>query len=203
MILFATNPIWTSLGNIIAFKEPITRRMIISFTVAFIGIVLLTKDQLSTSSDHTLGNLSAIVSAFLFAVYLISGKKARTQMSNLNFAIVMYAICGFFFLMASLLSGAPFISNYSAISWLSVAGLIIVPTLLGHFLFTYVMSWMNLAVMTCGKLIEPVIASFIAYFIFREKITIMTYVAFVFTSFAIINLFWPQIKRSLHHQFNK
>lgn len=203
MILFATNPIWTALGNVIAFKEPITRRMIVSFVIAFIGIILLTKDQINTSAEHTVGNISALVSALLFAIYLISGKKARAQISNSHFAIVMYAVCGFFFLSASLISGAPFIEGYTGISWLSVAGLIIVPTLLGHFLFTYVMSSMNLAIMTCGKLIEPVIASFIAYFVFQEQLTTMTYVAFVLTSISIMNLFWPQIRRSFKSNLRK
>ncbi len=203
MILFATNPIWTALGNIVAFKEPITRRMILSFTIAFLGIILLTKDQINTSAEHTFGNISALVSAFLFAIYLISGKKARARIPNSHFAIVMYTVCGFFFLIASIMSGAPFVEGYSNISWLSVAGLIIVPTLLGHFLFTYVMSSMNLAIMTCGKLIEPVIASFIAYFVFQEELTTMTYVAFVLTSLAIVNLFWPQIRSSFRDQLRK
>jgi hypothetical protein len=38
------------------------------------------------------------------------------------------------------------------------------------------------------------LASFIAYFLFQEKLSPATYVAFVFTSIAILNLFWPQIK---------
>lgn len=201
MILFATNPIWTALGNIIAFKQPITRRMVISFCIAFLGIILLTKDQLTSSTENTYGNVSALVSAVLFAVYLITGKKARLKMSNTSFAILQYSFCGFFFFLASLFTGAHFISGYSTVSWVSVAGLILIPTLLGHFLFSSVMNHMNLAVMTCGKLIEPVIASFIAYFLFKEDLSPMTYVAFLLTSIAILNLFWPQIWPQLKARF--
>lgn len=203
MILFATNPIWTALGNIIAFKEPIRKRTALSFAIAFLGIFLLTKDQLSSAEQNSLGNISALASAFLFAIYLITGKKARLKMSNSSYAILQYGICGFFFLLTSLLTGKNFIEGYSMISWLSVAGLILVPTFLGHFLFSSVMNRMNLAVMTCGKLIEPIFASFIAYFLFAEEVSMMTYVAFFLTSLAIINLFWPQIRTSLYDQFRK
>ena len=203
MILFATNPIWTALGNVVAFKEPITLRTSFSFLIAFIGIFLLTKDQFASASQNTLGNLSALASAFLFAIYLITGKKARLKMSNANYAVLQYGVCGFFFLITSLLTGHNFVEGYQTISWIAVAGLISVPTLLGHFLFSAVMNHMNLAVMTCGKLIEPIIASFLAYFLFQEEVSKMTYIAFILTSISILNLFWLQIKSSLKSQFIK
>lgn len=205
MILFATNPIWTALFNIYAFKEKITARMLASFCMAFIGIFLLAKDQIKFSTENNLGNLSAFLSAGFYALYLITGKKARATISNLNFASLQYSVCAFLFFIATVLSAifskTNFIINltqgYSQTSWLSILALVAFPTLLGHFLFTHVMSQMNLAIMTCGKLIEPVLASFMAYFLFQEKLGPITYVAFSCTSLAILNLFWPQIKNNL------
>ena len=65
------------------------------------------------------------------------------------------------------------------------------------------MNYMNLAVMTCGKLIEPVIASIIAFLVFNETLDSATYVAFACTAIAILNLFWPQIKLAYQTQANK
>lgn len=201
MILFATNPIWTAVFNIYAFKEKITFRMWTSFFIAFIGIYLLVQDQLKFSSENSLGNLSALVTAIFYAIYLITGKKARMNISNLNFACLQYAFCAILFLIASVFTKSELIGDYSQISWVSVLGLVLIPTLLGHFLFTHIMSHMNLAVMTCGKLIEPVLATIMAYFLFQEKLTAMTAVAFVFTSIAILNLFWPQIKFAFKNNY--
>ncbi len=198
MILFATNPIWTAIFNIYAFKEKITSRMWISFLIAFFGIYVLVQDQLKFSQENNLGNLSALVTAVFYAIYLITGKKARMNISNLNFASLQYTVCASFFALACFFSDSNPVASYSQISWISVLGLVFVPTLLGHFLFTHVMSHMNLAVMTCGKLIEPVLATILAYFLFQEKITSTTLIAFAFTSVAILNLFWPQIRPVKH-----
>lgn len=203
MILFATNPIWTALINIYAFKEKITPRMLISFFIAFTGIFLLTKDQLTYSSENNLGNASAIITALLYAIYVITTKKARRHVSNLNFASLQYSVCAICFLTATLYTQSNFIEGYKAISWISVLGLVALPTLLGHFLFSHCMSSMNLAVMTCGKLIEPVIASIIAFLVFNETLDSATYVAFACTAIAILNLFWPQIKLAYQTQANK
>ena len=203
MILFATNPIWTALFNIYAFNEKITLRMWTSFLIAFVGIYLLVQDQLQFSAENNLGNISALMTAVLYAIYLITGKKARMHVSNLNFASLQYSVCAIFFMMASLFTKSNFIKGYTEISWISVLGLVALPTLLGHFLFTHVISHMNLAVMTCGKLIEPVLAAIMAYFLFQEKLTTMTALAFLFTSLAVVNLFWPQIRSAGKNYFNK
>ncbi len=197
MILFATNPIWTAIFNIYAFKEKITARMWVSFLIAFFGIYILVQDQLKFSQENNLGNFSALITAVFYAIYLITGKKARMNISNLNFASLQYSVCALFFGLACLFANSNPVASYSQISWISVLGLVFIPTLLGHFLFTQVMSHMNLAVMTCGKLIEPVLATILAYFLFQEKITSTTLIAFVFTSIAILNLFWPELRSKL------
>jgi drug/metabolite transporter (DMT)-like permease len=194
MILFATTPLWTAIFNIFAFKERIQARTLVSFFIAFLGVFLLAKDQFNSASQNSTGNLSALISAVLCALYLITGKKARLHVSNLNFASLQYSVCAFCFLVATLFTQADFFEGYTQISWYSVLGLVALPTLLGHFLFSYLMQHMNLAVMTCGKLIEPVLASLTAVLLFQENITAMTFVAFTLTSLAILNLFWPQIK---------
>lgn len=194
MILFATNPIWTAILNTYVFKQKINRRMTISFSIAFFAIFLLTGNPLSSHNINNWGNISALASALLYAVFLITSKKARLKVSNLQFASLQYSTCACFFLLASLIAKSDLIAGYTQISWFAVLGLVAFPTLLGHFLFTYLMDKMNLTVMTCGKLIEPVLASFIAYFLFQEQLSAATYLAFALTSFAILNLFWPQIK---------
>jgi len=52
---------------------------------------------------------------------------------------------------------------------------------------------MNLAFMTCGKLIEPVIASIIAYYLFSEQLGSLAFFAFALTGFSVVLLFWPSL----------
>ena len=82
-------------------------------------------------------------------------------------------------------------------SWLAVAGLIILPTFLGHFVLTNLVNTMNLGILSCGKLIEPIIASILAYLIFKESLTTSFYISFGLTSTSVVILFWPQIRNYL------
>ena len=53
---------------------------------------------------------------------------------------------------------------------------------------------MDLSVLTCGKLIEPILASIMAYYVFSEVTLDGAGLAFIMTAAGVIILFWPQIK---------
>ncbi len=186
MVLFATNPIWASIGGRLYFNEKIYRRVYAAYFIAFLGILYLVWSNLTFTPEYNLGNLSALISALFYAAYMLTGNQA--------YSTYQYMTCAFFFLIASLFTGHNFIEGYSSSSWLAVVGLIIFPTFLGHFVLTHLVSTMNLGIMSCGKLIEPIFASILAYFIFKESLTASFYVSFGLTSTSVIILFWPQIR---------
>lgn len=194
MVLFATNPIWSSVGSCFFFKDHIAPRIYGAYTLAFTGIIYLVYNSLNFSPEQLQGNISALISAVFYAAYMLSGKKARENHSNKIYATYQYLTCALLFFMVTLLNQQPFIENYSAVSWLAVMGLVALPTFLGHFLMTHLVKTMSLAILTCGKLIEPVIASFIAYFLFHETLSNSIYVSFSMTFLSVIILFWPQLK---------
>jgi drug/metabolite transporter (DMT)-like permease len=194
MVLFATNPIWASIGGLLYFNEKIYRRVYVAYFIALLGILYLVWSNLQFSPEYTLGNSSALISALFYSAYMLTGKKARQTFSTQVYSTYQFMTCAFFFFIASLLSGQDFIEGYNSISWLSVAGLIILPTFLGHFILSHLVNRINLGILTCGKLIEPIMASIMAYFIFNESLTTSFFIAFSLTSVSVIILFWPQIK---------
>ncbi|OFZ31236.1 MAG: hypothetical protein A2622_01160 [Bdellovibrionales bacterium RIFCSPHIGHO2_01_FULL_40_29] len=195
MIFFATNPIWSTLGSIFFFNERFTRRLGLAYLLALSGITLLVSHQFDLNSTGFLGDISAIASALLFSAYILTGKRARIYYSNSVYASFQYLIGAICFFLAVLISGHDF-TNHSTISWTAVAGLVIFPTLLGHLSFSYLMSTMNLSLMSCGKLIEPVLASIIAYFVFGELLTPHAIMAFILTASALFVLFMPSLRFS-------
>lgn len=194
MVLFATNPIWASIGGLLYFNEKIYRRVYVAYFIAFLGILYLVWSNLEFSPEYTLGNCSALVSALFYSAYMLTGKKARQSFSTQVYSTYQFMTCAFFFLVASLFSGHDFVEGYTTISWLAVAGLVILPTFLGHFILNYLVNTINLGILSCGKLMEPVLASIMAYFIFHEALTSSFYVPFGLTSISVVILFWPQIK---------
>jgi len=195
MILFATNPIWASIGGLLFFQEKIKSRVIFSYALAFTGTLILVFENLKFSPENNSGNIIALISAFVYAAYMITSKKARAHSSNEQYALIQYSVTAICFLGLSLITQAR-LTGYDHISWWSVLGLIALPTFLGHFSFTYLVKHMNLAFMTCGKLIEPVIASIIAYYLFSEKLGSMAFLSFSLTGISVLLLFWPSLSKT-------
>lgn len=194
MILFASNPVWASLGAILYFKEKISSRLVTAYILALSSIVILVFGKVEFKSDNFYGDLSAVVSAFLYAAYMLTGKKARHYYNNSLFSVLLYGTCaGFFFLNGFFVTQNQF-TGYDTISWIAVAGQILIPTFLGHFSFTYLVSSMNMSLMTCGKLLEPIMASVIAYYLFNETLSPLAWISFGLTAAAVIILFYPSIK---------
>lgn len=194
MILFATNPVWATLGGQVFFKEYIKPRVIYSYMLALIGVFMLVAQNLQLTPENHLGNVAALVSAFFYALYMLTSKKARLHMENNNFSLIQYSTCALLFAGAVLATDSP-MTGFDAVSWWAVLGLIIFPTFLGHMSFTYLVKHMNLGLMSCGKLIEPIIATIFAYFLFNEHLGSYAIYAFILTGVSVLILFWPTINK--------
>lgn len=194
MILFATNPVWATLGGQVFFKEYIKPRVIFSYMLALIGVFMLVAQNLQLTPENHFGNVSALISAFFYALYMLTSKKARLHMANNDFSLILYSTCALMFGIAVLSTNAP-MTGFDAISWWSILGLIIFPTFLGHMSFTYLVKHMNLGLMSCGKLIEPIIATIFAYFLFNEHLGNNAIYAFILTGVSVLILFWPTINK--------
>ena len=152
---------------------------------------MLIKDQISLTQGFRSGDLVSLVSAFLISGYLITSKMLRQKIASTIFTSSLYFITSLYFLAWGTYQGVDFI-NYPASTWYAIAGLILIPTLLGHNLFSYLLGHMNINILSCGKLLEPIVASVAAYFLFAESIYESTALAFLLTSSAVVLLFLPQ-----------
>ncbi len=189
MILFALNPLFTAIGARIFFNERLEKNVITSYVFAFIGLYFLVNDRLGLTNTSWKGEISALLASVLYSAYTLLSKRSRTQINNWDFGIGSYFVCAICFLLTTWVSEAPF-TGFSGSSWLAVLGIIIVPTLLGHSLFTYLVNHLNINWMSCGKLIEPTFSVIVAYFVFHEVISTNTALAFVCTSVAVVFLFF-------------
>lgn len=196
MILFALNPIWASIGGIVFFKEKLRWNTIVAYILAFASLSFFLLQSITFDPAHAKGNSSAVISALFFAIYMITGKKARQSTENIPYAFIQYGTCAICFLISCLVTKAPML-DYGSISWITVAGLVFIPTFLGHFSMTYLVKHIDLSILTCGKLIEPLLASLIAYFVFHEHLLPGAGTAFTGTAAAVLVLFWPQLSRKV------
>ncbi|PIS10828.1 MAG: hypothetical protein COT73_07260, partial [Bdellovibrio sp. CG10_big_fil_rev_8_21_14_0_10_47_8] len=113
--------------------------------------------------------------------------KARGHVSNEQYAWVIYLWTALLFFIVGSLQHVQWI-HYPPITWIAISANILGPTLLGHVLFTYLLKYMNINWMSCGKLMEPAISALVATFLFGELVTPSIIAAFVMTVLASIAL---------------
>lgn len=190
MILYSTNPLFTALGAFLFFHEKLPRRVIPAYILAFIGIYQLVRHNLNFAPAHLPGDAMALLSGIFLSAYILTGHQARKTLSNWHFSFLVYSVTGMLFGLTGLARGEEFF-NYPSVTWLSIIGLVIFPTLLGHVLFMYLLRHLNINFMSCGKLLEPAIASVAALWLFNEELKSETWVAFVFTGAAVLILLIP------------
>ncbi|GIL16505.1 MAG: permease [Oligoflexia bacterium] len=197
MIIFAINPLFTAAGATVFLKEHFQKKLIFAYILAVFGIYQLVHHNLRFDSDYLWGDISALFSAVLFSAYVLTGRKAREIHTTKGYTFLVYGLASFCFLTLALVKKTE-LTNYPAQTWMAIAGLVLFPTLLGHALFSYLMKHMNLNWMSCGKLIEPVLSSIVAIWLFQENLTTSTWIAFGFTSISVLILFspWEKMKRS-------
>ncbi len=196
MILFATNPLFVALGQWWLFKEKPPRRSLIAYFLAFTAVALLFQESRNNLNSQLGGDLSALASSLFFSIYILLSKKSREVFTNSVFTSVMYLSTAVFFAVLLFASQKSW-TGYPINTWLAIAGQVFFSTLLGHALISYLMKYLNVTLMTTGKLAEPVMASIVASFAFNEKLSNYVGLAFLLTAVSLYLLFWPFKKSSV------
>lgn len=200
-ILYSCNPLISSFLAAVLFKEKLTWKFFISYFIALIGLLLLFQKDVSEATnlwgnlfaiEFKKGEFAAFLAAISFAVYINFSKKARRSYNNKTYAKVKYTTAALLFLIWGSSQGQ-IIWPVPMQGWIAILGQVLLPTLLGHFLFSYLLKSMDIQLMTCGKLIEPVFSSLLAYYILHESLRPNTWWAFLFMSIALLILFSKSI----------
>jgi drug/metabolite transporter (DMT)-like permease len=120
--------------------------------VSFVGVVLVSGVDLQISVKSFLGDLAALVSAALAAVYIIAGSKAQRTLETTTYTTICYFVCSITALPMALIAENQ-IFSFSAKEWWILLGLILGAQLLGHSMFNSVL-----------KRVSPAIVSLIVFF---------------------------------------
>lgn len=191
MVYFTLNPVFTAFGAWIFFREKISVRHLASMILGFSGVVWMMRESFVVRPELFLGDVLGFLCALAFSAYVLSGKYLRNRMDNAPLALGIYIVCGVWFMGAMLLLGAPF-SGYSNMGWIGIAGLTIGSTLLGHFLLMYIVKFLNVNLISCATLVEPVFTAITAYWLFSEPVSRGTVIGFILIALGVLVLYSPK-----------
>jgi len=148
-------------------RDGITRNEIIGTVIGMAGIIFLGTADLHIGWDTFLGDIICFASMLFFASYLAISRRSRDVADIWIFIVPVYAVAGLFCLAVT-----PFFVNpiqaYSTWEILMIAGLAVVPTILGHSSLLYCMKHLRSQVVAIGTLGQFIFAGIMAFFMLSE-----------------------------------
>jgi drug/metabolite transporter (DMT)-like permease len=131
------------------------------------------------------GDMLALLGAVMASGYLIIGSKMREKMDTFSYILIVYTITAFIVLLVVFLGSYPAL-GFKSSSYTSVVLLAIVPQLIGHTSFNWVLKHLKTSMVAITILGEPIGASILAYLFFSESISIMQFAGMLAIFTAII-----------------
>jgi drug/metabolite transporter (DMT)-like permease len=160
-VLVSTSPIYVLLlARLMKVKVyPID---VVAAVMAVIGVTIMNYPLIM---GQLIGNLVAIGSAFATAIYTILLNRRSWDAEPLVLTSNIYLVASLVILPLTLVQG---FGTFNLTSWLAVGGLVALPTLVGHSTVIYLSKRIRPQVIDTFTLLEPVVATSLAYLIFRQ-----------------------------------
>ena len=158
--LVALQPIFAALFVKLTGGE-IPSRAWLGMLVSFAGVLLISGIDLQISLRAFLGDLAALLSAALAAVYMIFGARAQRTLETSTYTSICYFVCAITALPMALIAGNQ-IFNFSSREWWIVLGLVFGAQILGHTVFNSVLKRSSPAVVSLAVFFEVPTSSIIA-----------------------------------------
>lgn len=166
MVLISMSPLFTLSGGALIFGTKFSLKEVLITFIAIVGSLIMALHTGTFDLGEMYGNGMALLGAFLIAVYLLIGRYCRKSVTTTTYTFIVYSFATLSLGLITLRSKVP-LMEHSLKDWLIFLLLAIVPTLLGHSLFSYALKYVKAAFISTVVLFEPVITIVLAMFIFQ------------------------------------
>ena len=165
--LVALQPIFTAL--FVKFTGGhIPTRAWLGMAVSFSGVLLVSGVDLHISFHSFLGDLAALISAALAALYMMAGSRAQETIETTTYTTVAYFVCAFTALPLALFSGMQ-VFHFHAREWWIVVGLVLGAQILGHTMFNAALKRVSPAVVSLIVFFEVPVSAILAFWWLNQK----------------------------------
>jgi len=167
----------------------IPSRAWLGMVVSFSGVVLISGVDLTISLRAFMGDLAAIISAALAAMYMMAGSKAQKTLETTSYTTICYFVCAITAIPFVVLGGFNF-WNFTANQWWIVLGLIVGAQILGHTMFNSALKRVSPAVVSLIIFFEVPVSSVLAIWWLdqRPPIGILPGIILILTGCALVVL---------------
>lgn len=170
VVLVNTHPLWVALLEVFFLKARLGRAVILGLIIGLAGSVVValpSGGEFSVGSNPLLGSALALIGAITVAVYFTIGRKLRGGLSLLTYIWLVYSCAALVLLLAVIVTGTP-ILGYVPQAYLWLLSMALIPQLVGHSSFNYVLKFLPATYVSIATQLEPATSAAIAYFLFTE-----------------------------------
>ncbi len=168
VVLVTASPILVAVASSVLFGERVARRAIAGILVGLAGAAIVSGGDLIVVSGRAAGgDLLAVAGAVAAAGYFVAGRRLRQDLSLLTYVATVYATCALLLWPAAVLSGAR-LTGFPAKTWGLFVLMALVPQMLGHTVFNYLLKDVSATVVAISIMGEPIGSTLLALAFFGE-----------------------------------
>lgn len=185
VVLVTTTPLWVAIFSPLVLKESIRRSVVIGLVVSMTGGVivglgnacelsngrLICQEQIF-GGKAMLGNLLALIGAWMAAGYMMMGRQLRKKLNTITYTAFVYGVAAMILLCVVFIRDEP-VFSYNGKTYLWLLALGIVPQLLGHSLFNWSLKYISAAYVSLTLLGEPIGTMILALIFLKESPTLL------------------------------
>ncbi|MGI9623672.1 MAG: DMT family transporter [Acidimicrobiales bacterium] len=173
-LIAVLQPVPLLIAGILFFGERVTRTETMWVAMAVVGAVIMVVSSSTSGTGDIKGDLVAVASMLMTAVYFVGSKQARQSLDTLPFMVGLWFWSTVVLVPIVLISGQNFDPG-TADEWLRVVGVALLPGA-GHFLINYSHRATPLSVVGVLQLFIPVGATILALFLLDQDVSVWQWI---------------------------
>ncbi len=187
VVLVTTQPIFVAIFSHILLREKINLIIFSAILLALFGSFIISGGDFKIGKANFVGDILALIGAVMAAAYLLCGRVVRQKLSLISYIFLVYFISAFVLGVLCVIWETP-LYPYPAKTFLWFILLGLIPTVIGHTLYNWALKYLRAYLVGISILGEPVGATILAYFIFKQIPPTSTYLgaAAIFTGIFLV-----------------
>lgn len=181
VVFVSTGPLWVAIFSPLLLNERLTRVAIVGLVLALIGGTVIGLSDACTIQNgiqcpefgqvlqgrSAWGNFLALCGALAVSGYLIIGRKVRAKMSLIPYIFLVYSISAIVLILFMVISKqSPLGYSPTAYGWIFL--LAVIPQLIGHSTFNWLLKYLSATQVAVTTLSEPIGSAVLAYIFLKE-----------------------------------
>jgi len=178
MLLNNLTPVFTSLGGWLLMGKRFDNKFLLGMAIALAGALALGMEDLHSAEGNLIGDIYALLSAVFLGSYFLMVEQLRSRFSATTILLWRCAI-GSILLFPLVLAVEDQLFPTTWIAWVGVIGMGLVSEGFGQRLLADSMKKFSAGFVSIFLLLEPIASAMLAWVIFAEQLSPMTWLGFV------------------------